>query len=216
MDAALSMSFRGAKALTRLLAFQTHLNASRPIHHISTPIAPTATALSPKMLTPKEIVATDGISGLKLSRNGSWVVYTVGPKYKAGDHATSALWVAETAKEESARKITSGKYQDNEPAFHPNTLEIFFLSDRHKAGGASQLYRLPFPVDDTDPTPVTPLSNEKGVSSFSISPDGSYVAFVSQDEDAQSNETAVDAEVWGEKKGLGRLRVIDLRNLNSA
>jgi len=165
------------------------------------------------MLTAKEIAASESIHNIKLSKDASRVVYCVGPRNRAGDHTTSALWLAETFKAESAKQITSGTFDDSSPQFHPNGSSILFLSDRHKAGGPSQIYQLTLSNLSAEPFPLTSIKNTKGVASFSISPDGVYVAFISQDEPGINGEEPIsDAKIWGERINLGRLRVIDLRH----
>lgn len=162
------------------------------------------------MLTPEEMAAVDVITGLTLSKDGVWLAYCFEPVYRPGDHKTSAIWLAEPASENSAKQLTSGLFRDFNPAFHPTSSDILFLSDRHKPGGKSQIYQLkcssPY---GGDPIPLTPLANKKGVSSFAISPHGKYIAFVSADEPADKKDATGDAEVWNEKKDLGRLRIID-------
>jgi len=171
------------------------------------------------MLTCKEIVSGDSIAGLRLSNDASRVVYSVGPTYRPNDHATSALWLALTASEGSAKQITSGLFCDKSPEFHPHGSDIYFLSDRHKAGGPAQIYRLPLNSNDGVPIPITFPTLTGSVSSFSISPDGQYLAFVSPDKPAEEGETkrkedVIDVEIWGEKKNLGRLRLLNLADLN--
>lgn len=163
------------------------------------------------MFTAEEMAAVESISALTLSEDTSRALYCVEPVHRPGKNTTSALWLAETAVEHSARQITSGAFHDFSPKFHPQTSEVFFLSDRHNLGGPVQLYQFKLSALGGDPIPLTPLTNEKGVSSFAFSPNGKYVAFISPDEtNHEVDRLAHAAKIWNEKKDLGRLRLIEL------
>lgn len=167
---------------------------------------------SSAMITPQDIASSDGIAGLKLSKDGSLVVYTVGPQYKTAHYQTSVLWLAETSVENSARQITSGAAHNYSPSFHPNGSQIFFLSDRHKAGGLPQLYHFSLSAtEDVAINPITALDNSCAVTSYSISPDGNFVAFTLQKQApvAAENEPIT---VWRENQNYGTLNLVDLRD----
>jgi Tol biopolymer transport system component len=162
------------------------------------------------MLTPEEIASSEEITGLSLSSDASLVVYSVGSRSRTGDHATSALWLAETDIRGSARQFTSGEFHDRSPAFHPDGSDIYFLSDRHGSGGPAQIYRVRV-SSPVELVLVTSPITAAGISSFSISPNGRYIAFISPDKflDGMKDATA-DPEIWGDKRDLGRLRLLDL------
>lgn len=167
--------------------------------------------LSSMPLTPADISTSESISGLKLSKDASRVVYSVSPISKLGKYATSALWIAETSKANSAVQITSGAFHDHSAQFNPDTskpAEIFFLSDRHALGDADQIYRFILAPFAREPIPLTPISNKKGISSFCVSPSGRFIAFTSPDEPVEG--TPGDPIVFGDKTKLGRLRLINL------
>ncbi|KAJ7607398.1 alpha/beta-hydrolase [Roridomyces roridus] len=164
-------------------------------------------------ITPQTIANGDQIDRLVLSPTGERVVYGVGPWFRGKDeHKTQALWLADVGVQNSTRKITTGLFYDRDPAFDPKSGDIFFLSDRHKAGGAAQIYRLSVAAFGGDPVPLTPTKNVKGVSSFKISPDGRWLAYVSPDEPEDKDEESKDSYVivWQAPKDLGRLRLLDL------
>ncbi|KAK7055437.1 peptidase-S9 domain-containing protein [Favolaschia claudopus] len=164
-------------------------------------------------ITPHEIAHTELISGLSLSSLGDRVVYCVGPAFHAKDaHKTQALWLADVGVEESARKITSGSFNDQNPKFHPTSGDVFFLSDRHKAGNEAQVFRLSAKEYGGEPEAVTSTDNVRGVSTFEISPDGRWLAYVSADEPEDKDEEDKESYVivWRGPKKLGRLRLIDL------
>ncbi|KAJ6554557.1 Alpha/Beta hydrolase protein [Mycena capillaripes] len=164
-------------------------------------------------ITPRDIANADQINGLRLSATGDHVVYCVGPACRAKDaHKTQALWLADIGVAESARKISSGLFYDRDPKFHPESGDVFFLSDRHKAGGEAQIYRLSSAAFGGEAEPLTPTNNIRGVSSFGISPDGRWLAYISPDEPAEKDEEDKETYiiVWQAPKNLGRLRIIDL------
>ncbi|KAF7373571.1 Peptidase-S9 domain-containing protein [Mycena sanguinolenta] len=164
-------------------------------------------------ITPQDVASVDLVNGLNLSASGDRVVYCVGPAFHAKDaHKTQALWLAEVGVAESARKITSGLFDDQNPKFHPTSGDVIFLSDRHKAGSKPQLYRLSSREFGGDPEPLTPTENIRGVASFEISPNGRWLAYMSADEPADKDEEKKDTYViiWRAPEKLGRLRIIDL------
>ncbi|KAJ7146119.1 Alpha/Beta hydrolase protein [Mycena epipterygia] len=164
-------------------------------------------------ITPQDTANADQINGLTLSITGDRVVYCVGPAFHAkGAHNTQALWIADTGVVQSARKITSGLFHDRSPAFDPKSGDVFFLSDRHKAGSAAQVYRLSSAPFGGDSIPLTPTENTKGVSMFKISPNGRWLAYISPDEPTEKDEEDKETYVivWQAAKNLGRLRVLDL------
>ncbi|KAJ7729974.1 alpha/beta-hydrolase [Mycena metata] len=164
-------------------------------------------------VTPQDIANADQINGLTLSNAGDRVVYCVGPLFRSKDaHKTQALWLADTGVPDSARQITSGLFNDYDPAFDPKSGDIFFLSDRHKAGGKAQIYRLSSAAFGGDAKPLTPTTNTRGVSRFQISPDGRWLAFNSPDEPADKDEEDKETYVitWQAPKNGCTLRILDL------
>ncbi|KAH7102705.1 alpha/beta-hydrolase [Auriculariales sp. MPI-PUGE-AT-0066] len=153
--------------------------------------------------TPEVIVNAETLrGGLDISPDGTKVVYC------------SAIWVADINKEGSARQLTSGSFNDTAVVFGLDSQTIYFLSDRHKAGGPNQIYTLPLNVGG-EAIPITSTSLKKGVSSFQISPDGQYIAFASPDEPTEEQELKDkrkdDAVVWGDRvKGHDGLRLLRL------
>jgi Tol biopolymer transport system component len=96
----------------------------------------------PQPLLPGEIASAPQISSLKLSSSTEHVVYCVAPSTHAGPVPTSALWIANTSRSGSARPLTSGFHNDRNPAFHPTSDGVFFLSDRHTVGVGAAIYSL--------------------------------------------------------------------------
>jgi Tol biopolymer transport system component len=166
-------------------------------------------------ITPQDAVSGERVTELKLSKDGSRVIYTVGPNYKSGDHKTSALWLAETFVEGSARQITSGTYHDFSPSFHPtSSTQIFFLSDRDEAGGSAHLFSMSLTGTDsyaeTGVKPVVELGDLQGVASYSISPNGFFIAFTIETKASKKGDKEF-ISVWRENKYYKTLNLLDLR-----
>lgn len=171
--------------------------------------------------TPEKITSSETLLNVKLSQDGSKVLYQVKPAFRDGEHATSSLWIADTDKADSARQLTSGLFNDTTGVFHPDGQRVVFLSDRQKAGGPSQRYALS--LTGGEAVSLFGKDNKRGVSAFEISPNGRYIAFTSSDEptaeDEKREKEKDDASVFGDKKGLERLRLHtftsgDVRSLN--
>lgn len=63
-------------------------------------------------ITPEILVDLLLPCGIVLSPDGDRVVYSAAPIAQKGEHVLSSLWLADTAKEHSARQITSGLFND--------------------------------------------------------------------------------------------------------
>ncbi|KZV97053.1 alpha/beta-hydrolase [Exidia glandulosa HHB12029] len=167
---------------------------------------------------PEAIAASDGLHGPSLSPDGSQVVYSVRPLYKAAetDFSASCIWIADTGKANSARRLTSGLFNDSDAVFSSDGASVLFLSDRHERGGPMQIYSLPLTVGgEAAPLMSAAATLKRDVQVFEASPDGRYIAFVSKDEPTAEDEAKEraksDALVWSERrKDMGRLRLLRL------
>ncbi|PPQ87670.1 hypothetical protein CVT25_011437 [Psilocybe cyanescens] len=184
---------------------------------IPTPSATTESSESKStMITPQDVASSDSISQLKLSKDGSRLVYTVAPLYKEGENKTSALWLADTFVDGSARQITLGVHRDFSPSFHPTSpSQIYFLSDRDEAGGSAHLYSINVDTEDTkksDETaaPVVELGDRQEVTSYSISPNGHFLAFILEMKALKKGEKE-KIQVWRENVHFKTLNLVDLR-----
>ncbi|KAF9446012.1 alpha/beta-hydrolase [Macrolepiota fuliginosa MF-IS2] len=181
---------------------------------------------------PSQIASEDKIRDVRISPDGSLILYQVTEFYRSGNRTLSALWIAETNKENSAVQLTSGEFNDRGGIFHPDGTRILFLSDREAPGKASHIYTLALgqpplvdyrgyhrdgtPGDDAKPEPRILTSEFNRVQGFEISPDGNQVAFSSPDESTPEQVKKVqeknDAKVVDSKDGFPRLRVYDFRS----
>lgn len=158
---------------------------------------------------------------IKLSPDASQVVYSTNfmGSHKKGKNHISTLWISSTSVERSARKLTSGEFNDCMPTWHPDGTRVAFLSDRSNPGEDMAIWVLR--LDGGDAVRVSPAEEKAAISSFKISPDGTQLAYVSCDEvtledKKRKDDGETEPIVWGESKNYSRLRVIDLAGTKSA
>ena len=85
-----------------------------------------------------ELAKAGRVGGFSVSRDGQWLVYTVGTPDVEENRTRSALWLQPLPTGEP-RRLTSGQTRDSDPAFSPDGSRIAFLSNRD---GGSQIYLL--------------------------------------------------------------------------
>jgi len=160
-------------------------------------------------LTPEHIV--DGLvpEDPRVSPEGRWVAFAAGPVGKAEEHPRSAIWLAPVDGAAPARALTAGTANDRSPRWSADGRAIFFLSDRAERGKA-QVYRIA--VDGGEAGPMTDWPG--GVSGFVPLADGDGLTFWGKDgptpEDERRERERDDARVWGERRPVARLRILDL------
>lgn len=155
-------------------------------------------------------------SDVRISPDGTKVVYSVCATTKTGEHATSSLWLADIGKRFSAGQFTSGLFNDQSPQCSPgppNDGNIAFISDRAKPGETSAIYLIS-PARGGEPHPVTRAENKKQIAAFKWSPNQQFIAFISPSEkskDQEDREKATgEAKVYGEDWEYNRLRCVHL------
>ncbi|KAJ4136512.1 hypothetical protein NW768_004127 [Fusarium equiseti] len=153
---------------------------------------------------------------IKFSPDGQKVVYStslVGGQRKGKNHV-STLWLA-TNEADSSRQLTLGTSNDTNPTWHPrDNSRIAFLSDRAKPGERSAIWLLS--LEGGDPLPLTKEDNEQSIESYAFSPSGDTIAYVSPDEKEKGDEEDDEKpEVWGENWEYAKLRLVDLKNLET-
>ncbi len=170
----------------------------------------------------KQEVTAEGLMDIpvphdvRISPDGTKVVYSVRTTTRSGEHATSSLWLADVGKEHSARQITSGLFNDQLPQWSPRPSdmgEVAFISDRAKPGESSAIY-IVSPSGGGEPYFVTKTENKKQIAGFKWSPNQQFIAFLSPDEkgkDQEAREKATgEAKVYGEDWEYNRIRCVHL------
>ncbi|KAF5379112.1 hypothetical protein D9615_005874 [Tricholomella constricta] len=180
-------------------------------------MAPHRTLLVPEDSPwPAQIASSPKVRDVRISPDGSMILYQVQPFYRAG-RSVSELWLASTDVPQSARPLTNGAFNDRAGVFHPDGQRIVFLSDRHNPGKAACIYVLDLDVNGnaTEPVPVALNFGKKGVQVFDVSPNGQFIAFTSSDDSISEEETKKleekdDARAFSDERIIGafaRLRV---------
>lgn len=152
----------------------------------------------------KEILGLIVPDQLQLSPNGKQLVYTGRTKWnhkpKKADHKT-AIWIAETDVEKSARKLTDGEFYDRDAKWSPQGETIAFLSDRGTRGKSCALYLLPT-SGAGEPKELTPGQSEQKISKYCWGADGKHIFFTATPEKSaerkEQDENGADVQVWGE------------------
>ncbi|MBM0275494.1 S9 family peptidase [Micromonospora tarensis] len=148
---------------------------------------------------------------LTLSPDGRWIAYLVAPVGRAGVHPVSELWVVATDGTGPPRRLTSGAAYESAPRWAPDSLLIYFLSDRVERGTA-QLHR----VGLVDGVVEAVTSWAGGVSGHLPLADPDRVVVIAADEPSAEDERRGrerdDARVWGEHVRPDRLRLLDVRS----
>ena len=153
---------------------------------------------------------------IKFSPDGQRLIYstTLAILQRKDKYQISKLWLASTTIAGSSRLLTSGKCNDQAPAWHPDCRQMAFTSDRSKPGESSAIWMLR--LDGGDATALIPADNEKNIDVFAFSPDGRTIAYVSTDEKSYEEREKkkvgkpVDPYVWGHKWEFARLRLVNI------
>ncbi|KAI9817868.1 MAG: hypothetical protein M1827_000987 [Pycnora praestabilis] len=166
-------------------------------------------------LTAEALVDLEVPKNVRVSPSGRQVVYSLSPgslspTREKGKHPVSSIWIADVRKESSARQLTSGSFNDTLPQWSRDGESIAFLSDRGKQGESSAIYMLS--MKGGEAYAITNANNKKSIGSFSWSPNGISIAFLSADEKTAEQETQEkngdDVKVYGEHWEYSRLRCI--------
>ena len=160
-------------------------------------------------LSEETIVDSLVADDVQASPDGSQVAFVVAPIGQPGEHPASAIWVARTDGTSVATKLTAGVAQDRGPRWAPAGDELFFLSDR-VTRGTFQIYRIALAggeaevLTDWDPgvAEIVPLASAEMVTFLAVDPETS--------EDKRRKEERDDADVYGERWPMQRLRLLDL------
>ncbi|GAM86875.1 hypothetical protein ANO11243_048950 [Dothideomycetidae sp. 11243] len=153
--------------------------------------------------------------GPRLSPDAKRVIYETkcASGLRKSDNFVASIWIADVGLEKSARQLTSGQYNDENPQWAPDGSSIFFQSDRHSPGKKMAIYQLH--LSGGEPISITDLDSEQPISRFAISPDGKFIAYTKPEEVTQDkvrrNEEEGGANIFGEDWDFNRLHIIHLQ-----
>jgi dipeptidyl aminopeptidase/acylaminoacyl peptidase len=153
---------------------------------------------------------------IQISPNNQQILYSTSlpglSTHRVGDHAVSTIWLATTGHPGSAKQLTSGEYNDQHPRWSPDGKSLALISDRPKAGEKWAIYTLAI-AGDPDPEPVTSTESETSIKTFSFSPDGRSIAYISStktQEQIRREKEKDDANVYGNAWKYQGLHFVDL------
>ena len=160
-------------------------------------------------LTAQTIVSSLVVDDVRASPDGSSVAFVVAQVGQPGEHTASAVWVAPTDGTSAATKLTAGCAQDRAPRWALNGDVLFFLSDRDTRG-IFQIFQIALgggeaeAVSDWEPgvAEIVPLPGQETVAFLAVDPE--------TPEEKRRKEERDDAEVYGERWPVQRLRLLDL------
>lgn len=154
-------------------------------------------------LTPELISTTWEPEEVRLSPDGTTVVWVAGPHGKEGEHAEKGIWLAPTDGSAPARRLTRGG-ADTSPRWSPDGSRLAFLSDRADRGTAGVHV-----IDPAGGEATAVAVRKRAVAGLSWSPDSATIAFLApdepDDEDERRTKDRDDPEVFGERDPANRL-----------
>ena len=163
--------------------------------------------LSPRPLTPEEVVDRHVPADPQFAPDGSSLLFTVAPGGRVGEHKDQALWVARDGA--AARPFTAGTAHDANPRWSPDGRHVLFTSDRAERG-EHRLYLLA--MDGGEARPLGDLHG--ALAGPAWSPDGTAVAVLRRDpetaEEKRRREERDDPIVADESPKPQRLWVVDV------
>src|SRR5258708_7908894 len=127
--------------------------------------------------TPELSMKVKAVTAAVPSPDGKLAAWTETHPVFDGEKSESQTQVYLAHSDGAARiQLTRGEKSSNAPAFSPDSTWVLFASDR---GGKRNIYRIP--IDGGEAELLTSITGTLGT--FSISPNGKWVAFTSRDTD---------------------------------
>jgi dipeptidyl aminopeptidase/acylaminoacyl peptidase len=155
--------------------------------------------------TPDTVVKVKPVADVRVSPDGTRVVYTVSESVMTDDKSESVrqIWMAKSDGSDNMQ-VTYGEKSSSDPHWLPDSSGIVFASRR---SGKPQLYLLRLRGGEAEPLTTGKLE----VANFAISPDGKAIAFAASDvkEDEEKKTKAKEDYRWiDDDLGLRRLYVM--------
>jgi dipeptidyl aminopeptidase/acylaminoacyl peptidase len=136
------------------------------------PVCSLAANLAPakKPFEVRDMVNLERVSEPALSRDGTWVVFSVRHTDYAANKGVTSLWIDDLAKRDAApRRLLAEGITGNSGTFSPDGASVYFISSK---SGSDQVWRQS--VDGGAATQVTNYPLDVG--SYKLSPDGKSLA----------------------------------------
>jgi dipeptidyl aminopeptidase/acylaminoacyl peptidase len=143
-----------------------------------------------------------------ISPDGRWVAYAVAPMGQLGERRLSALWIAAADGSSPPRQLTAGLAGDGGPHWAADSASLYFLSDRT---GSDQLHRIR--IDGGEAEALT--NGHSDIYDVCPLADGRVVVVAADEpteDDQRRRAERDDAVIWSERRGCGRLRILDTGN----
>jgi len=176
----------------------------------------TASSLSAQSRRPAtfdDVLGIKAVQGATISPDGRSVIYGVREWVSEQDKMESRthVWKVSTDGNSPARQITFGEKGESQAQFSPNGKFISIIAARGSAEAKAQIHVMP--IEGGEAWKLTDA--KEGVSSYSWSPDGSRIAFVSTDPRSAAEEADVkkrdDERVFEGDFRFAHAWVIDLQ-----
>jgi dipeptidyl aminopeptidase/acylaminoacyl peptidase len=168
------------------------------------------------LLSARNTLRINGVSGPAFSPKGDWVVYTKTERDMESEDLKSVTHIWRVYTDGSQRRqMTRGANSCSSPFWFPDGNKIAFLSSSKKAGdpgGESNTQIFFMHMDGGEAWQIT--EHEESISSFRISPDGKRVLFIARDplskEEKEKRKKKDDEEVVDQKFRMSHLWIYDI------
>jgi dipeptidyl aminopeptidase/acylaminoacyl peptidase len=150
-------------------------------------LAPAAAAAQ-RPVESRDLLRIREVSDPQLSPDGAWVAYTVATSDTVDDKRDADVWMTSWDGKRSVR-LTYGKAREHSPRWSPDGRWLTFLSSREDTSEVEQVWRL----DRTGGEAERITSFPGGVSDYAWSPDGTRLAVIASDPEADTVATGQDS-----------------------
>jgi dipeptidyl aminopeptidase/acylaminoacyl peptidase len=147
-----------------------------------------APAAAQRPVESRDLLRIREVSDPQLSPDGAWVAYTVATSDTVDDKRDADVWMTSWDGKRSVR-LTYSKAREHSPRWSPDGRWLTFLSSREDTSEVEQVWRL----DRTGGEAERITDFPGGVSDYAWSPDGSRLAVIASDPDADAQASGQDS-----------------------